>query len=107
MAMVESLQTRRVYNLLLSSRCLRSAACSLKAISSRRKFLPTSSAALETKSKSIRGKRGTAQKSKVPGEQVEAAVPDTEQQRRKRRLDPVTWSAKTAETMLLYKDGEL
>ena len=87
------------------SRYLHATACSFRNVmkSKKAKHLPSTSQEALNKIKTNRGKKSTKM-SKGAAEQREAIVSDRE--RRRRTLDPLVWDAKTAEIMLLYKDGE-
>lgn len=88
------------------SRYLHATACSFRNVmkSKKAKHLPSTSPETVNKIKTSRTKDSTKQMSRKAAEQREAIVSDTE--RRRRAPDPLVWDAKTAEMMLLYKDGE-
>ena len=85
------------------SRYLHATACSFRNVMKRKKAKHSPSTSPEAVNK-IKTSRGKEQMSRGAAGQREATVSDAG--RRRRAPDPLVWDAKTAEMMLLYKDGE-
>ena len=86
------------------SRYLHATACSFMNVmkSKKAKHLLSTSPEAVKKIKASRGKDSAKQRSnEAAGQRETDAAPP-----RKRAPDPLVWDAKTAEIMLLYKDGE-